>query len=79
MARPGGRPAVHPHFWEAGEGQTEESIVQSHMRPAQSGKRTSQGLHGVRRAATSLEMCPSKSSTDFQKSPHGVSNNLLNH
>jgi RNA-directed DNA polymerase len=35
---------------EAGEGraQTEENIVQSHMRPTQSGKRMSQGLHGVR-------------------------------
>jgi hypothetical protein len=32
---------------EAGEGrvQTEENIVQSHMRPTQSGKRMSQGLH----------------------------------
>jgi len=38
---------------EAGEGraQTEENIVQSHMRPTQSGKRMSQGLHGVRQAA----------------------------
>src|SRR6266436_3835693 len=38
---------------EAGEGraQTEENIVQSHMRPTQSGKRMSQGLHGVRPAA----------------------------
>jgi hypothetical protein len=37
---------------EAGEGraQTEENIVQSHMRPTQSGKRMSQGLHGVRPA-----------------------------
>ena len=37
---------------EAGEGraQTEENIVQSHMRPTQSGKRMSQGLHGVRQA-----------------------------
>jgi hypothetical protein len=35
---------------EAGEGraQTEENIVQSHMRPTQSGKRMSQGLHDVR-------------------------------
>ena len=34
---------------EAGEGraQTEENIVQSHMRPTQSGKRMSQGLRGV--------------------------------
>jgi len=38
---------------EAGEGraQTEENIVQSHMRPTQSGKRMSQGLRGVRQAA----------------------------
>jgi RNA-directed DNA polymerase len=38
---------------EAGEGrvQTEENIVQSHMPPTQSGKRMSQGLHGVRQAA----------------------------
>ena len=38
---------------EAGEGraQTEENIVQSHMRPTQSGKRISQGLYGVRPAA----------------------------
>jgi RNA-directed DNA polymerase len=37
---------------EAGEGraQTEENIVQSHMRPTQSGKRMSQGLYGVRQA-----------------------------
>src|SRR5713226_230214 len=37
---------------EAGEGraQTEENIVPSHMRPTQSGKRMSQGLHGVRPA-----------------------------
>ena len=37
---------------EAGEGraQTEENIVPSHMPPTQSGKRTSQGLHGVRQA-----------------------------
>src|SRR6266852_6577796 len=37
---------------EDGEGraQTEENIVQSHMRPTQSGKRMSQGLHGVRPA-----------------------------
>jgi RNA-directed DNA polymerase len=28
-----------------------ENIVQSHMRPTQSGKRMSQGLHGVRPAA----------------------------
>ncbi len=35
---------------EAGEGraETEENIVQSHMRPTQSGERMSQGLHGVR-------------------------------
>jgi hypothetical protein len=35
---------------EAGEGraQTEENIVPSHMRPTQSGKHMSQGLHGVR-------------------------------
>ena len=38
---------------EAGEGreQTRENIVQSHMHPTQSGKRMSQGLHGVRQAA----------------------------
>jgi RNA-directed DNA polymerase len=38
---------------EAGEGraQTEENIVQPHMRPTQSGNRMSQGLDGVRRAA----------------------------
>jgi hypothetical protein len=38
---------------EAGEGraQTEENIVQLRMRPTQSGKRMSQGLHGVRQAA----------------------------
>src|SRR5664280_1405669 len=38
---------------EAGEGraQTRENIVQSHMRPTQSGKRMSQGLDGVRQAA----------------------------
>src|SRR6266513_2188175 len=36
---------------EAGEGraQTKENIVQSHMRPTQSGQRMSQGLHGVRK------------------------------
>ena len=35
---------------EAGEGraQTKENIMQSHMRPTQSGKRMSQGAHGVR-------------------------------
>jgi len=38
---------------EDGEGRapTKENIVQSHMPPTQSGKRMSQGLHGVRRAA----------------------------
>ncbi len=38
---------------EAGEGraQTKENIVQSHMRPTQSGERMSQGLGGVRKAA----------------------------
>src|ERR1700730_18791460 len=37
-------------FAEAGEGraQTEENIVQSHMRPTQSGRGMSQGLGGVR-------------------------------
>jgi len=37
---------------EAGEGraQTEENIAQSHRHPTQSGKRMSQGLHGVRQA-----------------------------
>jgi hypothetical protein len=40
-------------FAEAGErrAQIEENTVQSHMRPTQSGKRISQGLHGVRQAA----------------------------
>ena len=44
----GGRPSA-----EAGEGraQTKENIPQSHMRPAQSGKRMSQGLDGVRKVA----------------------------
>ena len=39
---------------EAGEGraQTEENIVRSHMPPTQSGTRMSQGLDGVRRAAS---------------------------
>ncbi len=38
---------------EVGEGraQTRENIVQSHMHPTQSGKRMSQGLDGVRKAA----------------------------
>ncbi len=38
---------------EAGEGraQTEENIAQSHRHPTQSGKRLSQGLHGVRQTA----------------------------
>ena len=38
---------------EIGEGraQTEENIIQSRMRPTQSGKRMSQGLDGVRQAA----------------------------
>src|SRR5258708_36550596 len=38
---------------EAGEGraQTRENIVQPRMRPTQSGKRMSQGLDGVRKAA----------------------------
>jgi hypothetical protein len=37
---------------ETGEGraQTEENIIQSRMRPTQSGKRMSQGLDGVRQA-----------------------------
>jgi hypothetical protein len=34
-----------------GKGTDDENIVQSHMRPTQSGKRMSQGLHGVRQAA----------------------------
>src|ERR1700686_5524780 len=44
----GGQPSA-----EAGEGraQTKENIVQSHMHPTQSGKRMSQGLDGVRKAA----------------------------
>src|SRR6266446_2366603 len=43
-----GRPSA-----EVGEGraQTKENIVESHMRPTQSGKRMSQGLDGVRKAA----------------------------
>ena len=38
---------------DSGEGraQTKENIVQSNMHPTQSGKRLSQGLHGVRKAA----------------------------
>jgi len=45
---------------EAGEerAQTEENIVQSHMRPTQSGKRMSQGLSGVRQAARSAAIHP---------------------
>src|SRR2546426_6055895 len=44
----GGQPSA-----EAGEGRspTRENIVQPHMRPAQNGKRMSQGLDGVRKAA----------------------------
>ena len=44
----GGQPSA-----EVGEGraQTEENIVPPHMRPTQSGKRMSQGSHGMRRAA----------------------------
>src|SRR5205823_13484700 len=44
----GGQPSA-----EAGDGraQTRENIVQSHMHPTQSGKRMSQGLDGVRKAA----------------------------
>jgi group II intron reverse transcriptase/maturase len=44
----GGQPPA-----EAGEGraQTKENIVQSHMHPTQSGRRMSQGLDGVRKAA----------------------------
>ena len=44
----GGRPSA-----EAGKGraQTRENIVQSHMHPTQSGKRMSQGLDAVRKAA----------------------------
>ena len=40
-------------YAESGEGraQTRESIVRSHMHPTQSGKRMSQGLDGVRKAA----------------------------
>src|SRR6202171_1755962 len=43
-----GRPSA-----EVGEGraQTKENIVPSHMHPTQSGKRMSQGLNGVRKAA----------------------------
>jgi hypothetical protein len=41
-----------PSSAEAGEGraQTKENIARSHMSPTQSGKRMSQGLHGVRQA-----------------------------
>src|SRR5260370_1561693 len=48
---------------EAGEGraQTEENIVPSHMRPTQSGKRMSQGFHGVRPAAPFATPPPSPS------------------
>src|SRR5258707_13696468 len=44
----GGKPSA-----EAGEGRARavENIVQSHMLPTQSGKRMSQGLDGVRKAA----------------------------
>ena len=35
-----------------GRGQTEENIVRSHMPPTQSGTRMSQGLNGVRQAAS---------------------------
>jgi len=35
-----------------GRARTEENIVQSHMSPTQSGKRMSQGLDGVRQAAS---------------------------
>src|SRR5271163_622722 len=44
----GGKPSA-----EVGEerAQTKENIVQSHMHPTQSGKRMSQGLDGVRKAA----------------------------
>jgi hypothetical protein len=40
-------------FAEVGEerAQTRENIVQSHMHPAQNGKRMSQGLDGVRKVA----------------------------
>ena len=48
----GGQPSA-----EAGEGraQTKENIVQSHMLLTQSGKRMSQGLDGVRKAAKERE------------------------
>jgi hypothetical protein len=41
---------------EVGEGraQTAENIVQSHMRPTQSGKRMSQGVHNVRQAFAAI-------------------------
>src|SRR5213079_1542617 len=44
----GGQPSA-----EAGEGraQTRENIIQSHMHPTQTGKRMSQGLDGVQKAA----------------------------
>jgi len=47
-----GRPSA-----EVGEGraQTKENIVESHMHPTQSGKRMSQGLDGVRKAAKESE------------------------
>jgi RNA-directed DNA polymerase len=48
----GGQPSA-----EAVEGraQTKENIVESHMHPTQSGKRMSQGLDGVRKAARGSE------------------------
>jgi RNA-directed DNA polymerase len=48
QANKGGQPSA-----EAGEvrAQTRENIVQSHMHPTRSGKRMSQGLDGVRKAA----------------------------
>jgi hypothetical protein len=48
---------------EAGEGraQTEENIVQSHMRPTQSGKRMSQGLHVCGKQCVSPPFIHSKS------------------
>src|SRR5438874_130276 len=60
---------------EAGEGrtQTRENIVQSHMHPTQSGKRMSQGLDGVRKAARERKQ------EQFTALLHHVSVALLRH
>jgi RNA-directed DNA polymerase len=58
---------------EVGEGraQTEENIVRSHMSPTQSGKHMSQGLSGVRRAASARKQ------ERFTALLHHLSLNLL--